>query len=99
MTSREIRDLSSELQVLYNRFHDRVRRDVECQRQGLSFLLTCTYRDERDKNRISRVPSEAFEIVAMRHCRVEPVMPEEIVNHAEAAGLRYDGEHFEKCDS
>ena len=51
MASREIRDLSPAMQVLYNKFADKCRRDVNLLKQGVSVLLTCTYRsaEEQDK--------------------------------------------------
>lgn len=50
MASRNIGDLSPAMQVLYNRFNDRCRRDVELLKLGVSVLLICTYRsnDEQD---------------------------------------------------
>jgi peptidoglycan L-alanyl-D-glutamate endopeptidase CwlK len=54
MSSREIRDLSPEMQVLYNRFLDRVRRDPWFQRASVTILLTftCTYRSESEQSRL-----------------------------------------------
>lgn len=51
MPSRDIRDLHPELQVLYNKFHDRCRRDPWFVKNGITVLLTCTYRsnDEQAK--------------------------------------------------
>lgn len=51
MSSREIRDLSPAMQVLFNRFADRVRRDQDLVRQGVTMMITCTYRsnDEQAK--------------------------------------------------
>lgn len=51
MASRAIGDLSEEMQVLYNKFNDRCRRDTELLKLGVSVLLICTYRDyaEQDK--------------------------------------------------
>src|ERR1051325_4810488 len=39
------------MQVLYNKFFDRVRRDTWMLKNGISILLTCTYRsmEEQDK--------------------------------------------------
>jgi len=45
MASREIRHLSAELQVLYNKFADKCRRDTELLKVGVTVLLICTYRD------------------------------------------------------
>jgi peptidoglycan L-alanyl-D-glutamate endopeptidase CwlK len=52
MASREIRDLSPAMQVLYNRFHDRVRRDPELAREGVTVLLTCTHRSDEEQDRL-----------------------------------------------
>lgn len=52
MSSREIRHLAPELQVLYNRFHDRCRRDTWMLRNGITILLTCTYRSDEEQNRL-----------------------------------------------
>ena len=51
MASRAIGDLSATMQVYYNKFADRCRRDVELQKLGVSVLLICTYRsnDEQEK--------------------------------------------------
>lgn len=51
MASREIRDLSPRMQVLYNKFNDRCRRDPELLKRGAAVILTCTYRsnDEQQK--------------------------------------------------
>lgn len=51
MASREIKHLSQTMQVLYNKFHDRCRRDPWMLKNGISILLTCTYRspEEQDK--------------------------------------------------
>lgn len=50
MASREIRDLHPDVQVLYNKFFDRCRRDTWLLKNGVTVLLTCTYRskDEQD---------------------------------------------------
>lgn len=96
MSSREIRDLSQEMQVLWNKLHDRVRRDVECQKRGLSILLTCTHRSEeecdklglRGKQKIARKPSEAFEFLAFCHGRLFAACPQQIIEHARALGLK-----------
>lgn len=52
MASREIRDLSPAMQVLYNKFFDRCRRDIELQKLGVSVLLTCTYRSDDEQDRL-----------------------------------------------
>lgn len=51
MASRNIADLSPAMQVYYNKFNDRCRRDVDLQKMGCSVLVTCTYRsgDEQDR--------------------------------------------------
>jgi len=49
MASREIRDLDPEVQVLYNKFFDRCRRDTWLLKNGISILLTCTYRGREEQ--------------------------------------------------
>lgn len=50
MASREIRDLSPAMQVLYNRFFDRCRRDIELQKMGVTVLLICTHRSGAEQD-------------------------------------------------
>lgn len=45
VNSREIRHLSAEMQVLYNRFNDKCRRDPWFLKNGITVLLICTFRD------------------------------------------------------
>lgn len=52
MASREIRDLSLPMQVLYNKFSDRCRRDTELLKMGVSVLLTCTYRSNAEQDKL-----------------------------------------------
>lgn len=52
MASREIRDLSPAMQVLYNKFNDRCRRDIELQKLGVTVLLICTFRDQDEQARL-----------------------------------------------
>src|SRR3990167_8432100 len=52
MASRNIADLSPEMQVLCNRHLDRCRRDVELRRRGVEVFLTCTYRSGEEQNRL-----------------------------------------------
>jgi len=49
--SRDIKDLHPDVQVLYNKFHDRCRRDPWFLKNGITVLVTCTYRspEEQDK--------------------------------------------------
>lgn len=49
MSSREVRDLHPEVQVKWNRFHDKVRRDTSLQKAGVSVLLTCTHRPHAEQ--------------------------------------------------
>lgn len=49
MASRDIKDLSPEMQVLYNKFYDRVRRDTWMLKNGVSLILTCTYRSQEEQ--------------------------------------------------
>lgn len=95
MSSREVRDLVPELQVLWNKLHDRVRRDVECQRRGITVLLICTHRDGRGKDKIERTPSEAFELIVLRDGRLID-LGTEIIKFANEVGLKYDGTSFSK---
>lgn len=52
MASREIRHLSTQMQILYNRFADRCRRDVELQKLGVTVLLICTFRDDEEQAKL-----------------------------------------------
>jgi peptidoglycan L-alanyl-D-glutamate endopeptidase CwlK len=52
VASREIRHLSAAMQVLYNKFADRVRRDVELQKLGVTMLLTCTHRSNEEQAKL-----------------------------------------------
>jgi peptidoglycan L-alanyl-D-glutamate endopeptidase CwlK len=49
MASREIRHLSPAMQVMFNKMHDRVRRDPWFQRAGVSMLLICTHRSNEEQ--------------------------------------------------
>ena len=94
MTSRELKVLTLGLLVQYNKFHDRVRRDLELQKHKVSILLTCTQRDGRSKSKIERTPSEAFEIIELHDGRPSLVLSDAVVKHALSVGLKYDGESF-----
>jgi len=52
MASREIRDLSAPMQVLYNKFFDRCRRDPWLLKNGVTVLLTCTFRDVEEQAKL-----------------------------------------------
>lgn len=52
MASREIKDLSPEMQVLYNKFNDRCRRDTWLLKNGISILLICTYRSNEEQAKL-----------------------------------------------
>ncbi|HYF28577.1 MAG TPA: M15 family metallopeptidase [Baekduia sp.] len=52
MASREIKDLSPAAQVLYNKFADRCRRDVWMLKNGITVMLTCTYRSPEEQARL-----------------------------------------------
>ncbi len=52
MASRSIGDLSPAMQVLCNRHLDRCRRDLELKKRGVEVILTCTYRDDEEQNRL-----------------------------------------------
>ncbi len=51
MASREIKHLSADMQIMYNKFFDRCRRDPWFLKNGITILLTCTHRsnDEQAK--------------------------------------------------
>jgi hypothetical protein len=97
MASREIKELSKEMQILYNKFFDRCRRDTQLLKEGIAVLLTCTLREGRGKDKINRVPSEAFEVVMLRDGKVVLALDDRIIEHGREAGLRYTGDdQFEK---
>lgn len=98
MTSRELKAMTIGLQVQYNKFYDRVRRDLDLQKRRISILITCTQRDGRSKAKIERTPSEAFEIIALIDNRVITDIPPEVIKHANDVGLKYDGESFSTTD-
>lgn len=50
MASREIRHLSQDMQVLYNKFNDRCRRDTWFLKEGITVLLICTYRSNEEQD-------------------------------------------------
>lgn len=52
MTSREIKHLSPAMQVLYNKFYDRCRRDPWMLKNGVSVLLICTYRSAEEQAKL-----------------------------------------------
>lgn len=52
MASREIKDLSPVMQVLYNKFYDRVRRDTWFLKNGISLLLICTFRSNEEQTKL-----------------------------------------------
>lgn len=52
MSSREIKDLRTDVQVLYNKFFDKCRRDTWLLRNGISILLTCTHRSNEEQARL-----------------------------------------------
>lgn len=52
MASREIRHLSQEMQILYNKFADKCRRDVELLKLDVSVLLICTYRSDEEQDKL-----------------------------------------------
>lgn len=49
MASREIKDLSPAMQVYYNKFADKCRRDTWLLKNGISILLICTFRSLEDQ--------------------------------------------------
>lgn len=52
MASREIKHLREDVQVMYNKFFDRCRRDTWLLKNGISILLTCTYRSNEEQDRL-----------------------------------------------
>lgn len=52
MASREIKDLSPAMQVLYNKFNDRCRRDTWLLKNGITVLLICTYRSNEEQDKL-----------------------------------------------
>jgi peptidoglycan L-alanyl-D-glutamate endopeptidase CwlK len=52
MASRDIKDLAPALQVLYNKFLDKCRRDTWLLKNGISLILTCTFRSPEEQNRL-----------------------------------------------
>ena len=105
MTSREIRDLTPVMQAMFNRFNDRVRRDLELQKEGISIILTCTHRSEaecnkigeRGKPKISRIPSEAFEIAMLKYGLIA-MTDSRIIAHAKEVGLEHHAGSFTKAE-
>ena len=104
MSSREVRELSQDTQVQYNKFYDRCRRDVELLKRGISVILTCTHRSDIEKDKlgeagksgITKTHSSAFEVMAFRYGRRIELEPE-IINHAVSVGLAYNGTQFESA--
>lgn len=101
MASREVKDLSAATQVMWNKFHDRVRRDTTLLKYGWSIMLSCTHRpvDEQEMLHLSRKASiclrdsagkpdsRGFEIVIMQYgMPVQHSVPE-IAQHAANVGL------------
>lgn len=52
MASREIKHLRDDVQVLFNKFFDRCRRDIWLLKRGVTVLLTCTYRSNEEQDRL-----------------------------------------------
>lgn len=52
MASREIRHLSPAMQILFNRFNDRCRRDPVLVQAGVAVMLICTYRDDEEQAKL-----------------------------------------------
>lgn len=52
MASRKTSDLSPEMRVLHDKFMDRCRRDVNLLKEGITVLVTCTYRSNEEQNRL-----------------------------------------------
>jgi peptidoglycan L-alanyl-D-glutamate endopeptidase CwlK len=52
VASREIKDLSPVMQVLYNKAADKWRRDPWLVRNGIAVLLICTHRDDEEQARL-----------------------------------------------
>lgn len=52
MASREIRHLSPAMQVYYNKFADKCRRDTELLAAGVTVLLICTHRSNEEQDKL-----------------------------------------------
>lgn len=81
MASREIRDLTPEAQVLWNKFHDRCRRDTRLLRHGVVVLLTCTSRDRSERDASGGAPlvqNGSFEFYVLRYGRIMLVSDDSI---------------------
>lgn len=85
MSSREIKDLTPSMQVKYNKFYDRVRRDVDLLKHGISIIVTCTARSQDEQNKLAGMGlserscpcihrgkdgSSAFDIAVLRYGKV-----------------------------
>lgn len=52
MASREIALLSPAMQILHNKFMDRCRRDTWLLKNGITILVTCTYRSNEEQAKL-----------------------------------------------
>jgi peptidoglycan L-alanyl-D-glutamate endopeptidase CwlK len=52
MSSREIKHLHPDVQVMYNKFFDRCRRDPWMLKNGITVLLICTYRSNEEQAKL-----------------------------------------------
>lgn len=104
MTSREIKDLTPAMQVLWNKFHDRCRRDESLRRQGLVPIIMCTKLDKDEVNRRNGgktrlLTGEAFTIF-LTQWGVPTYDDEnwrEVIKNAEAVGLKHEKGEFHGC--
>lgn len=102
MSSREIKDLSSSMQVKYNKFSDKCRRDLELVKHGISVILTCTNRSKDEQNKLAGLglgdrscpcihSGSAFDVALLRYGKVVPSEGDywAIVSaHADSVGLK-----------
>lgn len=67
MASREIRDLAPSTQILYNRFFDLCRRDVDLLKHGIQVLLICTKRTKEEEAKLYGLGITASKSCGCRH--------------------------------
>jgi len=104
--SREVRDLTPEVQVKWNKLHDRCRRDLRLKKRGISIILTCTKREQAQQEELGGKWSDAitkgrgFEFYILRHGRVvsDPETLEIIYEHTADLGLTVTGMEPLACE-
>lgn len=102
MASREIKDLTQSMQVKYNKFADRCRRDLDLVKHGIAIILTCTNRTKDEQNKLAGLGlgdrscpcihnGSAFDVALLRYGKVVPSDGEywtAVCAHASAVGLK-----------